>query len=140
MSRVTSEERKKYSREYYLKNQVRLREYRRQWCLTERGQQTRKEYRDKIRLTVLSHYSQGKLVCNCCGESNYGFLTLDHINSDGWKEKKKEYRRHAGWKSYKTLIDKGFPEGYQVLCYNCNCGRDKTPSKICPHKVVIGNV
>lgn len=83
----------------------------------------------KYKLIVISHYG-GK--CECCGEDNIGFLTIDHINGDG-----KEHRNSLGSPGshfYKRLIDCGFPKDppLRVLCYNCNCGR-YTHGGICPH-------
>ena len=39
--------------------------------------------RRKQRLAVLQHYSNNLLICACCHESIYEFLTIDHINNDG---------------------------------------------------------
>jgi hypothetical protein len=74
---------------------------------------------------VFAHYGQ---VCACCGESNPGFLTIDHINNDG-----AEHRRNHGGNLYLNLRARGFPEGFQTLCWNCNCGRAHNGG-ICPHK------
>ena len=44
-------------------------------------------------------------------------LTLDHINNDG-----AEHRRRMVSKDIVLyLIRNNFPEGFQILCYNCNC-------------------
>jgi hypothetical protein len=76
---------------------------------------------------VFNHY--GGYVCECCGESIKKFLTIDHINNDG-----KEHRKELGSRIiYKWLKQNGFPEGFQVLCFNCNCGRQLNGG-ICPHK------
>lgn len=64
--------------------------------------------------------------CNCCGETRFEFLTLDHVNNDG-----KQERQLRGQQIYKRLIKEGFPTGYQILCYNCNCA--KGIYGICPH-------
>jgi hypothetical protein len=34
---------------------------------------------------------------------------------------------------YMWLIRRGFPVGFQVLCFNCNIGRSMNGG-ICPHK------
>lgn len=54
--------------------------------------------------------------CNCCGESNYKLLTLDHIHGGGTQHRKKIRLRQI----YKEAIDDYQPDKYQVLCYNCN--------------------
>lgn len=80
-----------------------------------------------LRLEAIAHYSHNKNVCACCGESEIRFLTIDHINGDGAKHRKE----------YKGLIQSvlkkaGYPNGYQVLCYNCNLGRAHNGG-VCPH-------
>lgn len=64
--------------------------------------------------------------CSCCHESRFEFLTLDHVNNDGKAE-----RSLRGRQIYQRLIRENFPDGYQILCYNCNCA--KGIYGICPH-------
>lgn len=98
----------------------------------ENWRPNRAEARRKLaaiwKLSVLSHY--GGAICKCCGERNLKFLTLDHIDGGG-----KEHRKQAkGTGFYRWLIINDFPPcNLQVLCYNCNCGREKNGG-ICPHK------
>ena len=91
-----------------------------------------KRWREGIRRKVIDFYSKGSMSCECCGESIYEFLTIDHINNDGTKERK--VAGGGGHHNYRTIIKKGFPKGYRVLCYNCNCARAKNKEGICPHK------
>jgi hypothetical protein len=84
--------------------------------------------RRKQRLAVLQHYSNNRLVCACCQESIYEFLTIDHINNDG-NIQIKIYGKSG---LYRWLIKQNFPEGYQVLCYNCNCAKGRYG--YCPHQ------
>lgn len=76
--------------------------------------------------------------CNCCGEANPLFLTIDHVNNDGYKMR---FLNKAGHRSnvsvghyYKTIIKEKFPKHLQLLCWNCNCGRARNKG-ICPHKI-----
>lgn len=69
----------------------------------------------RIRLEVLKHYSSGKLCCALCGERHKEFICIDHINGGG--KKHRESLTGAYWSSFKR---KGWPEGFRVLCYNCN--------------------
>jgi len=96
----------------------------------EQEQKRRREWSRKRKLLIIEHYSNGKNICNCCGEKHIVFLTIDHINNDG-----AEHRKKLGSAAhvYNWLIRNNFPEGYQVLCYNCNCGRYKNGG-VCPHK------
>jgi len=69
--------------------------------------------------------------CVCCGETLLEFLTIDHINNDGAADRK-ENKHGSGGKLYRWLIQNNFPkEGYQLLCYNCNCS--KGFFGYCPH-------
>jgi len=82
--------------------------------------------RHRIRLEVLGHYSSGQFVCACCGSSQVPFLTIDHING------RKKGDGLSGYQLYAVLRQKGFPSGYQVLCYNCN--QAKEVYGVCPHQ------
>lgn len=78
---------------------------------------------------IFNHYGN---KCNCCGENNIMFLTVDHINNDGYKEKRSSGSRYTGRNLYKKIIDSGFPNTYQILCMNCNFGKHRNHG-ICPH-------
>src|SRR6266568_5838721 len=73
---------------------------------------------------VLMYYSNGTMRCACpkCPETNMKFLTLDHINGGGTEQSKK---LGGSVGVYKWAIENGFPPIFQVLCYNCNCGKNK---------------
>lgn len=95
----------------------------------ERQRASQRKHRLKIKLEVLTHYSNGPSKCACCGENIFEFLTIDHITGGG-----SNHRKKIRGSIYEWLKKHGFPEGYQVLCYNCNCG--KRQNKICPHKTL----
>lgn len=82
------------------------------------------------KMECLLHYGGNPPKCACCGEANIGFLTLDHVNNDGV-----EHRRPRAADMQITLKKAGFPADppIQVLCYNCNCGRENN-NGVCPHK------
>lgn len=142
MSNTEVEKKNAYMREY----NARLREHRIQNGLCIRcGQDKDSEFREclacrtkqrlgsksraKVRKdTVYEHY--GGYICACCGETEEAFLTIDHMNNDGYQHRKEMKSLNIT----DFLYYNSMPEGYQVLCYNCNCGRAKTPDKICPHK------
>ena len=71
----------------------------------------------------------GGARCACCGETELGFLTLDHVNNDG-----APHRREIGGSANLLvwLRRKGYPPGFQILCFNCNLGRALNGG-ICPH-------
>lgn len=68
--------------------------------------------------------------CACCGESEPAFLTIDHVNRDG-----ASHRREMGTsvRIEEWLAKHGYPEGFQVLCWNCNLGRERNDG-VCPHE------
>ena len=87
-------------------------------------------HRRKAKLDAVRHYSNGSMVCKCCGESEIDFLTIDHVNGGGTKERKSTGR---GGQSFAIWLRKqGYPKGFQILCYNCNCA--KAFCKVCPHE------
>lgn len=74
-----------------------------------------REARTALRLEVLTQYSsKEKPVCACCDEPALEFLALDHTNGGGNKHKKEV--RHV----YKWVKKNGYPDGFRVLCHNCN--------------------
>jgi hypothetical protein len=81
-----------------------------------------------IRDEVIQAY--GGWRCLCCGETEHAFLSLDHIGGNGYKHQK-EVRRFGG-AYYVWLKQNGFPEGFRVLCHNCNQGRRMNGGS-CPH-------
>ena len=73
-------------------------------------------------------------ICICCGETIADFLTLDHINSDGFKHRK---LFSGSYGTYRDLKTRGWPkEGYRLLCMNCNWVRRY--KKPCPHEIKRG--
>lgn len=73
---------------------------------------------------VFNHYGY---KCACCGESEFYFLSIDHINGGG-----SQHRRDIKGPLYLWLIRNNFPSGFQTLCYNCNLA--KGHHGFCPHK------
>lgn len=67
---------------------------------------------------VLLHYSSGSFpVCACCKETHEEFLSIDHIAGNGNKHRKED---PSAVKIYRWLKNHNFPEGFRVLCMNCN--------------------
>jgi len=57
--------------------------------------------------------------CECCGESNFDFLSVDHIDGAGGKERKSGLRYD---KLYAAIIKDKYKniENLRLLCFNCN--------------------
>lgn len=66
--------------------------------------------------------------CVCCGESEFEFLCIDHVNGGGAEDRKK----HSTWQIARRVIELDFPDDYQVLCHNCNLAKGFFGE--CPHQ------
>lgn len=86
------------------------------------------KHKQKLRDQVFEHYGN---KCACCGETQAKFLTLDHVNNDGYLDRGKHTR--GGHGLYRQVIRAGFPETFQILCWNCNLGKHYNGG-VCPHK------
>jgi hypothetical protein len=90
----------------------------------------------KLRKRVLEHYGGVPPKCACCGESTQEFLQMNHINGGGGAHRKEEEVHNKGL--YRWLLDHGYPDGFNVLCANCNYATYLHGT--CPHKKVVTNV
>ncbi len=67
----------------------------------------------QLRDEVLAQYG-GR--CRCCGETKREFLSFDHVNGGGRK-----HRSEIGsGKIHRWLRKEGYPDGFRILCHNCN--------------------
>jgi hypothetical protein len=118
------------------------REYHRQYAANEwrtkagkkKRQQRLTDWRtlnpNRVREQVKAHYYRARKevfdyygrVCKCCGENREEFLTIDHINNDGKKDRSN---------FYKKIVKLGFPDDLQTLCWNCI--HAKHIYGVCPH-------
>jgi hypothetical protein len=79
----------------------------------------------ELKKFILKQYG-GK--CVCCGENRFEFLSIDHINNDGYK-----HRREFKGNIYLWLVKNNFPKDIvQILCFNCNMS--KAFYGYCPHR------
>lgn len=61
--------------------------------------------------------------CRACGETEPLFLTIDHINNDGWERRKEPRSREIGVGLYTDIIRDGLRGDLECLCFNCNFGK-----------------
>ena len=92
----------------------------------------RKGYARKLRMMALVNYSGEIPSCACCKEQEMKFLGIDHINGGGGKHRKEI--REAGLTTYLWLRKNDYPEGFQVLCHNCNLSKGYYGE--CPHNLI----
>ena len=110
---------------YYSNNKEKLKAYHREHT---------KKYRVALRLEIITTLG-GK--CECCGELNIEFLTLEHKFNDGARHSRalvptgvKPARSDA---IYLDVKRQGFPKDkYGILCWNCNSS--KGAYGYCPHQ------
>lgn len=81
------------------------------------------------KITTLNAYG-GK--CVCCNITEPKFLAIDHINGGG-----KKHRKSLTINIYAWLKNNNYPEGFRVLCHNCNMATHFW--KICPHNPLYVN-
>ena len=89
-----------YSKQYYLEHK-----------------QESRERRQRFKLEVLSHYSGVIPCCARCGITDLDVLCLDHKNNGGHQHRQ---QIGGGGKFYTWIKANNFPDGFQVLCANCN--------------------
>jgi hypothetical protein len=124
-----AERRRAYQHDYYLRNRERIRakfQVNRDERLARRRVQSR-NINQRLKLRVYEAYGNR---CVCCGEDNLGFLSIDHINGGG-----RAHRQEVGGgvQLWRLIVKAGFPDDFQLLCYNCNLGRYHNGGT-CPHK------
>lgn len=101
-------------------------------CYNQMASLRERLQRIRRKLAVIDTYG-GK--CNCCGETGYEFLTVDHVKNDGASHREEiagDRRGKGGFNSWSILYKKPKSERFQLLCFNCNCAKGFYGS--CPHK------
>ena len=77
------------------------------------------EYNQNLKQKVIDYYSKKTGQCSRCGEGDIVVLCIDHINGGG-NEHRRDINRVAGRNFYQWLVQNNYPDGFQVLCCNCN--------------------
>lgn len=89
-----------------------------------------------LKYRVMVQYCRGAPFCQCCKEDRMEFLSIDHIDGGG-----AEHRKALGGTTiYLWLSKMEYPEGFRVLCHNCNqaigqhgyCPHHERPANIQP--------
>lgn len=87
-----------------------------------------KKRQQDMKKMIISFYSKGESTCACCTENNIEFLSVDHIKGDG-----NIHRREIGSSLYTWLVRNKMPEGFRILCMNCN--HSYGHYGMCPHNL-----
>ncbi len=81
---------------------------------------------------VLKVYSKrkkfSKPTCVCCLNTDWKFLVFDHI-----KNRPKSHKGISGVSMARKLKNDNYPSGIQILCHNCNTGKEIFGGVRCPH-------
>ena len=80
----------------------------------DRNAKASNKYYHKKRRKVVAHYGN---KCVCCGEDEYTFLIIDHINGGGTAQRRSGIRGPAflNW-----IVANEYPDTLRILCHNCN--------------------
>lgn len=123
-----------YKREANERSKAELVQYRRQYHNRNRDKIIAKvndwvkANPDRRRKNALAYYyrlqdqaimAYGGYQCTWCGITEPLVLCIDHVDNNG-RDHRKEIGSLGGHKLYKWLKDKDYPDGFQVLCMNCN--------------------
>ena len=100
---------------------------------SSKKQRFTKRWKDALKSEVILAYG-GKCSCTKCDNPsvNINFLTIDHPNNDGAEHRRSLNMNCGGGRFYAWLKKNNYPPEYQVLCFNCNCGKSVNGG-ICPH-------
>ena len=132
------------ARQRWRQSQPKYKATKKKYSLTPISKAKDKKRVDKIRLKVLQYYSKHLSksdipCCWCCGENfHIDFLAVDHIT--GRKEMDSELKLvKLGYSSSMVgttlltwIIKNNFPEGFKILCHNCNSAKGFYGK--CPHE------
>ena len=110
---------REYNRDYYRRNKERVDKLNAEWkkANPEKRHKTALSYYYRLQAEAIEAY--GGVVCKSCGIDEPFVLTIDHVENNG-NQHRKEIGSTGGHKFYKWLKDNGYPDGFQVLCMNCN--------------------
>lgn len=103
-------------------------QYKREWKTRNKSQVQAYDTmrRAELKQAALTAYG-GK--CSCCGETEFEFLAIDHVNGDGAAHRKLIKRNSI----YSVLKKDNYPDTFQILCMNCNWS-SYIGKGICKHK------
>lgn len=90
-------------------------------------------FRDKRKENKELIYNYFGCKCSACGETDIVVMTLDHVDNDGYLDKKSETGKRVitptWYAKLAKLIKAGLPmeRNLQMLCFNCHAKKDLVP-------------
>lgn len=108
----------------------------------------REKNREKLRADTTARRMQDKQIilerygkeCAICGFDDIRALQLDHIEDNGSQERKElGGQKFSGVKFYRYLIKQDLPNGYQILCANCNNIKQWDKNKAEPKRIELSS-
>lgn len=84
----------------------------------------RNKHRAKLKNDVVNFYSLGRMCCQNCQQDDIEVLTVDHINNDG-NVHRKSIKSTGGSPFYQWIRNNNFPDGFQILCFNCQMRKQR---------------
>jgi hypothetical protein len=80
-----------------------------------------KKRRYEYKYECFKYYSNETMKCARCGIGIFDVLTIDHINGGGRKMAREIGigDGKGGHRLYIYLVKNNFPDGFRVLCFNC---------------------
>jgi hypothetical protein len=133
------EPRKAYMAKYRAGHLEKARQASNLWSKTHKPESriAAKKFRQNQKLKILKHYGGNPPKCACCNEKNIEFLALDHIEGGGRKHRASLKGKYGGNAFYYWIIKNKFPEGFRILCHNCN--QSLGLYGYCPHQKLEKN-
>lgn len=96
--------------------------------ITAHCPECKKKFKNERQALVREVYEYyGGCYCACCGEDEFLFLTIDHIDNNGSEHRKRlPYGKFTtGVNMARWLKKNSYPNGFQVLCINCKSWKTK---------------
>ena len=86
---------------------------------------------------VMNEYSKRegftKPTCFCCKNNDWKFLAFDHTD----KKLRQKHKGLSGAALANRLERDEYPSQIQILCHNCNTGKEIFGGKNCPHNLSV---
>lgn len=150
------EKNKEHLAEYYEKNKDKMKTYSKNWRNNPENKlriknlnsspqylAKQKEHRDNLQMQVFLAYSKRHSnnnipCCRCCGQTHVKFLAVDHIAGKKQMDSEPELVKLGYNSKFKStglkrwIVKNNFPDGFQILCHNCNLAKGFSKDNKCP--------